>query len=114
MSRMRSWVIGRGVVTPWRAKAMAVASGAPMKIGSVRLAPSVSWSRTTGVFDWRSTRTAAKCTSTMPENLAWEELFDMRIRLYPERGQVAGHHPVQVAVALGVVEPVAEDELVLD
>ena len=62
---MRSWVIGRGVSIPWRAKAMAVASGAPMKIGSVRPRPSDSWSRRTGVFDCRSTRTARSRTSTM-------------------------------------------------
>src|SRR2546430_796149 len=32
----RSWVIGRCVTTPWRAKAMAVASTAPIQIGRKR------------------------------------------------------------------------------
>ena len=48
---------------------MAVASGAPMKMGSVRPSPSDSCSRSTGVFDCRSTRTARSRTSTMPANL---------------------------------------------
>ena len=61
---MRSWVIGRGTSTPWSAKAIAVASGAPMKIGNDR-SPAISWSSTTGVFDWRSTRTAVSRTSNM-------------------------------------------------
>ena len=64
---MRSWVIGRGVSIPWSAKAMAVASGAPMKIGSVRPSPSDSCSRRTGVLDCRSTRTARSRTSTMDQ-----------------------------------------------
>src|SRR5450756_2541814 len=68
-SRMRSWVIGRGVSIPCKAKAIAVASGAPMKMGRVRPSPSDSWSRSTGVFDWRSTRTARSRTSTMFCNL---------------------------------------------
>src|SRR5207302_8117999 len=42
------------------------------------------------------------------------QLFHMRIRLDPEGSEVAGHDPVEVAVALGEVEAVAEDELVLD
>ena len=46
---------------------MAVASGLPMKIGSVRPSPSVSWSRSTGVFDCRSTLTARRSTRTMNE-----------------------------------------------
>ena len=58
--------MGRGVLTPWMAKAMAVASGAPMKMGSVRPSPSASVSNRTGVFDCRSTRTALRRTSTMP------------------------------------------------
>ena len=33
MSRIRSWVMGRGVWIPWRANAMAVASTAPIQIG---------------------------------------------------------------------------------
>ena len=67
MSRNRSWVMGRGVATPWMANAMAVASGAPMKIGSVRPRPSASVSSSTGVFDCRSTLTALSRTSTMLE-----------------------------------------------
>ena len=46
---------------------MAVASGVPMKMGRVRPSPSVSCSKSTGVFDWRSTRTARSRTSTMHE-----------------------------------------------
>src|SRR5947207_5381042 len=38
----------------------------------------------------------------------------MRIRLDPERGKIAGHDLVEVAIALGEVETVAEDELVID
>ncbi len=59
--------MGRGVATPWMANAMAVASGAPMKIGSVRPRPSASVSSSTGVLDCRSTLTALSRTSTMHE-----------------------------------------------
>ena len=61
---MRSWVIGRGVSTPWRAKAMAVASTAPMKIGRTRCSPSASRSRTIGLLVGISTRTPTRCIST--------------------------------------------------
>src|SRR4051812_5105716 len=93
---------------------MAVASGAPMKMGSVRWAPSVSCSSTTGVFDWRSTLTAASCISTMGPTLPAVQPFYMRVRVVPESGKIAGDHAIQVAVALGEVEPVTEDELVID
>ena len=63
---MRSWVIGRGIVTPWSAYAIAAASGVPMKIGSVRPSPSVSCSKRTGVLDCKSTLTARSLTSTIP------------------------------------------------
>ncbi len=57
--------MGRGVATPWMAKAMAVASGAPMKMGSVRPSPSASVRSNTGVLDCKSTLTALSRTSTM-------------------------------------------------
>src|SRR5690606_9686198 len=53
-SFMRSWVIGRGVSTCSSAKAMAVASGPPMKIGRMRPAPSASRSTRHGMFGGRS------------------------------------------------------------
>ena len=45
--------------------AIAAASGVPMKMGSVRPSPSVSWSNRTGVLDCKSTLTARSLTSTM-------------------------------------------------
>src|SRR3954465_10726648 len=93
---------------------MAVASGAPMKMGRVRWAPSVSCSSTTGVFDWRSTLTAASCISTMGPTLPAVQPFHMRVRVVPEGGKIAGDHAIEVAVALGEIEPVAENELVVD
>ena len=64
-SRMRSWVIGLGVSTPWRAKAMAVASTAPMKMGSTRCCPSASRRSTIGLLVGISTRTPTRCISTI-------------------------------------------------
>src|SRR3954469_8105666 len=62
---MRSWVMGRGVSTPSSANAIAVASGPPMKIGSVRCDPSVSLSSTMGAFVGSSTRTPTSSISTI-------------------------------------------------
>ena len=44
---------------------MAVASGAPMKIGSMRRSPPLSRSRTMGVFVGSSTRTPTSSISTI-------------------------------------------------
>ena len=91
-SRMRSWVMGRGVSIPWRAKAMAVASGAPMKMGSVRPSPSDSWRSSTGVFDCRSTRTARSRTSTMARKLTRQRPI-CAIGPQVEAASDAGAHP---------------------
>src|SRR5438477_10992589 len=93
---------------------MAVASGAPMKMGNVRLAPLRSCSRTTGVFDWRSTLTAASCISTMPETLPFVEGQPVRSCVGPEGLQIPRHDVVEVAVELPVIEPVAEHKVVGD
>src|SRR5947209_2518062 len=53
----RSWVIGRGVSPPSRAKAIAVASGPLMKMGRVRCWPPTSRSNTIGALLGSSTRT---------------------------------------------------------
>src|SRR5438105_15491946 len=91
---------------------MALASLAPMKIGRVRRAPEVSWRRSTGVFDGNSTRTAARCISTMGPTLPRVQVLNMRVGVGSEGGQIARHHHRQVPVAAGEVEPVAEDEFV--
>src|SRR5215469_6357916 len=64
---------------------MAVASGLPMKIGSVRPSPSVSWSRSTGVFDCRSTRTARRSTRTTYRNVAPDSGLALPPQVLPER-----------------------------
>src|SRR3954447_18337861 len=93
---------------------MAVASGAPMKMGRVRWAPSVSCSSTTGVLDWRSTLTPASCVSTMRATLPAVQPFHMRVRVVPEGRKIAGDHALQVAVALREIQTVTEDALVID
>ena len=70
MSFMRSCVIGLGVSTPSRAKAIAVASGPPMKIGNVRCEPSVSRSSTIGALVGSSTRTPMSSISTIGAKLS--------------------------------------------
>src|SRR5437899_5244382 len=113
-SRMRSWVIGRWVTTPWRAKAIAVASTAPMKIGRTRWSPSASRSSTIGLLVGSSTRTPTRCISTTTPNLPRVEALNVGVRIVLEGVQVAGYDAVQVAVTLGVVEAVAEHEVVVD
>src|SRR5689334_2417038 len=63
-SFMRSWVSGRGGTTPCWAKAMAVASTAPIQIGRYR-SPETSRSSTIGWLDGISTRTPMTSTSRM-------------------------------------------------
>src|SRR5438105_2233269 len=113
-SRMRSWVIGRCVTTPWRAKAMAVASTAPMKIGRTRCSPSASRRRTIGLLVGSSTRTPTRCISTTASTLPRVEGLDVGARVFPEGAQVCGDDPVEIAVTLGKIEAVAEHEVVLD
>src|SRR5437763_5527272 len=96
------------------AYAIAVASGAPMKIGRVRCAPSVSCSSTTGVLDWRSTLTAVSCISTMAPTLPAVQRFHMCSRVAAKGRKVARDDAVEVAVPLREVEAVAEHELVVD
>ena len=61
--------MGRGVSTCSSANAMAVASGPPMKIGSVRCSPSVSRSSTIGALVGSSTRTPISSISTIERTL---------------------------------------------
>src|SRR4051794_29442486 len=85
-----------------------------MKIGSVRRAPPASCRSTTGVLDWRSTRTAVSSISTMGATLPAEQCARVGIGAAAEGAQLAGHDPVEVAVALLEVEPVPQHELVGD
>src|ERR1700677_3264564 len=66
-SRNRSWVSGRREVMPCWAKAMAVASTAPIQIGRYR-SPCASFSKTIGLFDGISTLTpmTSICRTTAP------------------------------------------------
>src|SRR3712207_281761 len=61
-SLSRSWVSGRGGTTPCCAKAMAVASTAPIQMGRYR-SPETSLSSTIGWFEGISTRTPITSTS---------------------------------------------------
>src|SRR5438067_7929222 len=108
-SRMRSWVIGRCVTTPWRANAMAVASTAPMKIGSTRWSPSASRSNTIGLFVGSSTRTPTRCISTIGRTLPPEQRSDVRVGVVPQRSEVALDDHVEVPIAALEVEAVAEE-----
>jgi len=56
--------MGRGVTTPWRARAMAVASAVPIQIGRNR-SPSCSLSSTMGCWFGSSTRRPARFISIM-------------------------------------------------
>ena len=80
---------------------MAVASGAPMKMGRVRPSPSDSCSSSTGVLDWRSTRTARSRTSTMPQTYSPETRSAIV-------GPIAGTWPVPAPAPRSAVEQVAE------
>src|SRR5215217_1539614 len=59
----RSWVSGRWVATPWRAKAMAVASTLPIQMGRKR-SPSRSLRSTIGVWVGSSILTPTRVSST--------------------------------------------------
>ena len=126
---IRSWVIGRGVATSSRAKAMAVASAPPMKIGSTRWSPV----RLPQQHDRRAARAArparrrapSRPLGTLPPGLQPRPAGPAQrsARTAPStcgRGPrpgasaVGAPEPVEVAVAPGVVEAVAEDELVGD
>src|SRR5919199_6688579 len=113
-SRRRSGVSGRAVTTPFWAKAMAVASTGPMKIGRTRCWPSASRRRTIGLLVGISTRTPTRCISTIRPTLPRVERPDIRVRVVLEHAQLADHDLAEVAVALGEVEAVAEHELVAD
>src|SRR5512145_2923745 len=61
---IRSCVIGRGVTTPWSARAIDAASGWPIQIGRYR-SPSDSRRSTIGWFEGSSIRTPARFISTI-------------------------------------------------
>src|SRR3954467_15738286 len=116
-SRSRSWVIGRGGSIPCRARAIEVASSLPMRIGSVRPGDPLalaSFSRMTGTLSGICTRIDANVISITVPTLPPVQRFDVGSRIASERGQIARHHPVEVAVAPEVVEPVPQHELVGD
>ena len=71
-SRKRSCVSGRRETMPCWAKAIAVASTAPIQIGRY-LSPCASFSKTMGLFDGISTRTpmTSICRTTAPSSRAW-------------------------------------------
>src|SRR5439155_16075672 len=113
-SRMRSWVIGRWVTTPCKAKAIAVASTAPMKIGSTRWSPSASRNNTIGLLVGSSTRTPTRCISTTKKTLPLVQGVHVCVRVGAKGVEIARDHPVQVAVTLLIIEAVTEHEVVLD
>src|SRR3954463_128736 len=126
---MRSWVIGRGVTTPWSAKAMAAASAAPIQIGRYR-SPSSSLSSTIGWFVGSSTRTPARVIRIMGlpwtvTRALWSDNFvgarggvrvgEVRHQEVGFRGEGLGidrDDVGEVAVPLLVIEAVAHDEAV--
>src|SRR6266511_3678671 len=132
----RSWVIGRGVTTPWRARAMAAASACPIQMGRNR-SPSASRRRTMGWFVGSSIRTPASDISIMASsgNLALPspsdnlggavatgvgrglgprdtgEVWNEEVRVRRERGEVLhGKDIGQVPVSLLEVEAISHHE----
>src|SRR5262249_6459535 len=107
---IRSCVIGRGVSTCSSANAIAVASGPPMKIGSVRCSPSVSRSKTIGALVGSSTRTPISSISTIhrtlprwtPELLVATGPLLEGIRLQ----SIAEHRPAQALAEGGELDQV--------
>src|SRR3954454_2519318 len=126
---MRSWVIGRGVTTPWSAKAMAAASAAPIQIGRYR-SPSSSLSSTIGWLVGSSTRTPARLIRIMgspgtvtralrSDNFAGArgtllrgQVRDQQVGIGRQDRGIDRDDVGEVAVSLLVVEPVADDEAV--
>src|SRR5207247_7930117 len=132
----RSWVIGRGVTTPWSARAMAAASACPIQMGRKR-SPSASRRRTMGWFVGSSIRTPASDISIMASsgNLALPspsdnlggalatgvrpgngprdtlKVRDEEVRIRGEGGEVLHCQAIrQVPVPLPEVQPVAHHE----
>src|SRR5436190_3625853 len=126
---IRSWVIGRGVTTPWSANAMAAASAAPIQIGRYR-SPSSSVSSTVGWFVGSSTRTPARVIRIigLPRTVAralrsdnfagargtlpCPQVRDQQVRVRGERLRVDRDDVREVAIALFVVEAVSDDEAI--
>src|SRR3954452_6465891 len=126
---MRSWVMGRGVTTPWSANAIAAASAAPIQIGRYR-SPSSSLSSTIGWLVGSSTRTPARLIRIMgspgtvarglrSDNFAGArgtltrgQVRDQQVGIGGERLRVDRDDVREVPVALLVVESVADDETV--
>src|SRR6266511_2058406 len=121
---MRSWVMGRAVMMPWSANAMAVASMAPIQIGRNR-SPSVSFSRTMGWLVGSSTRTPTRFISIIaadpppcspspsschPRRLGVEERHQ-GVRVLLQRREVHDLKDIrEVPVALPEVQAVAHHE----
>ena len=118
-SFMRSWVIGRGVVTSSRANAMAVASAPPMKIGSTRWSPVRSRSSTMGVLrgeldpdadELHLDHRSAPYRSRRSGSRARRAPSTCRSGSAASGEAVGAPEPVEVAVPPGEVEAVADDE----
>src|SRR3954453_1242661 len=125
---MRSWVMGRGVTTPWSANAIAAASAAPIQIGRYR-SPSSSLSSTIGWLVGSSTRTPARLIRIMgspgtvtralrSDNFAGargsllSQVGDQQLGIGRERRGIDRDDVGKVAVPLLMVEAVADDEAV--
>src|SRR2546423_1708585 len=131
----RSCVMGRAVTIPWRAKAMAVASMAPIQMGRTR-APSRSLRSTMGWLVGSSTRTPTRLISIIPRpNVVSRPRYDSRpqdagsglpvgpverrgeqrqhVGICGQRGHVLDRHDaLKVAVPLTEIKPVADHEAV--
>src|SRR2546430_8379382 len=129
----RSWVIGRCVWMPCRARAIAVASMEPIQMGRYR-SPSRSLSSTIGWLLGSSTRTPTRFSSIMarapiyppaPGQATYgppcpvlpcgfvHQVVAERVRIRCQRGLILhGQDERKVAVAFVLIQAVADHELV--